>query len=126
MRDGLNILAAQSSLGLCLEARALFVTVAWTHKSPLLADAAARSKSSFLKVELDFCAVRFPKLSRRERLLVALAHTHAAGSVDQPTIYYHFSPSSLRRASDPDSRPLDEEGVSGEGGGVFVCGQLSQ
>ena len=27
MHDGLNILAAQSSLGLCLEARALFVTV---------------------------------------------------------------------------------------------------
>ena len=34
------------------------------------------------------------------------------GYIDQPTIYYHFSPSSLRRASDPDSRPLDEEGVS--------------
>lgn len=80
MRDGLNILAAQSSLGLCLEARALFVTVAWTHKSPLLADAAARSKSSFLRVELDFCATRFPKLSRRERLIIALAHTHAAGT----------------------------------------------
>ncbi len=80
MREAINSFAAHDTIGLCREAVALFVSAGWTHKSPILAEAAARSKSSFLKVELDFCAEKFPHLSRRERLTVALAHTHASGT----------------------------------------------
>jgi len=80
MRQAINAMSAHSGSGLCTEAAALFAGLSWTHKNPLLAEAAARSKSAFLQVELDFCQASFPEVSRLDRLIMSLAHTHIAGA----------------------------------------------
>jgi len=68
MRQAINAMSAHSGSGLCREAAALFAKFSWTHKNPLLAEAAARSKSAFLQVELEFCQKRFPEVSRLDWL----------------------------------------------------------
>jgi len=81
MADCMVQLEAQAENGLCEAAAVLFLGVGWVHKDQTLADTAARSRQSFLRVELAKMHDSYSAdLSRGQRLQLTLAHTHAAGA----------------------------------------------
>ena len=80
MRSALLATTALQDSGLCPEAAALFCGMSWTHRNQTLAESAARTRPSFLRVEIDACKRQYPDLSQAQHLTTALTNMHMTGS----------------------------------------------